>query len=294
MSVDRAILLCDISGSTPLYEQFGDERASRIVHDCVKGMQDTAVRGGGEFVRSKGDDVLCLFEDPARALITARDMLDHGTAGSVSVHGGLHFGTVLWRGTELFGGAVNVAARLSGRSRANEVLLSGAFVERISPEQASELRPMGEMTLKGTEVPTSIYALLAANEDGITRLVAQPEMNNLTQRPADGPAAIKVTFLDAAYAVTEGQEIRIGRSPECHLIIPEPWVSRIHATLTARGGLVEFTDRSAGGCSLTFGSTIDFFIRRQTVALTGSGTIELAGAAQGTALPCIQFEITTS
>ncbi len=39
MSVERAILLCDVSGSTPLYEQYGDERASKMVHDCVEGMQ---------------------------------------------------------------------------------------------------------------------------------------------------------------------------------------------------------------------------------------------------------------
>ncbi len=236
--------------------------------------------------------MLCLFENADRALITAKEILDHGTAGSVSVHGGLHYGTVLWRGSELFGGAVNVAARLSGRSRDNEVLLSGTFVERISPSQVGDLRPMGEMTLKGTEVPTEIYALLAPDEDGMTRLVAQPEMLNLKRRTTDTTATtIKIDFMGFSRVVSEGEELTIGRSPECHLVIAEPWISRVHASLTVRGGLVEFTDRSAGGCSLTFGSTIDFFIRRQTVALTGAGIVELVGAAQGTPLPRIQFEI---
>lgn len=294
MSVDRAILLCDVSGSTPLYEQHGDERASQMVHDCVEGMLEIANRRGGEFVRTKGDDVLCLFENADRALIAAKEILDYGTAGSVSVHGGLHYGTVLWRGTELFGGAVNVAARLSGRSKDNEVLLSSTFVDKIAPSQASELRPMGEMTLKGTEVPTEIYALLAPDEDGMTRLVAQPEMLNLKRRATETGVVVTLRFDGKTHTLREGEEIKIGRSPECTIVIAEPWISRVHATMTVRGGLVEFTDRSAGGCSLTFGSTIDFFIRRQTVALTGEGSIEMAGAAVGTALPRVHFDITAA
>ena len=95
MNEDCAILLADVSGSTPLYEQYGDEKASKMVFECVEEMQKIAERRSGEFVRSKGDDVLCLFNDADSALVTAKEILDMGEIGTVSVHAGLHWGSVV-------------------------------------------------------------------------------------------------------------------------------------------------------------------------------------------------------
>ena len=101
MRVERAILLADVSGSTALYRSHGDERASQLVFECVEGMQKIATIHGGEFVRSKGDDVLCLFASADSAIAAAGDMMIHGARGEVSLHAGLHWGLVVHRGTEI-------------------------------------------------------------------------------------------------------------------------------------------------------------------------------------------------
>ncbi|MEP4198631.1 MAG: adenylate/guanylate cyclase domain-containing protein [Aliishimia sp.] len=291
MGMDRAILMADVSGSTPLYERHGDQVASKLVFECVEGMQEIANRRGGEFVRSKGDDVLCLFEAPDQALIAAKEILDHGTAGSVSVHGGLHWGSVVWRGTELFGGAVNVAARLSSRAKDNEVLMSGDFTDRISPDKTIDLRPMGEITLRGTAVPTEIYALMAADESGATRLIAQTRMFDLHRQVAEAGTYIRLTSGAWSRDVSEGEEITVGRSSDCDLVLELPWVSRVHAAINVRAGLVEITDRSVAGCTLNTGDTTGYFIRRQTISLTGNGIIELGSTAIEGALPQISFAV---
>lgn len=291
MSVERAILMADVSGSTPLYERHGDQVASKLVFECVEGMQNIANHRGGEFVRSKGDDVLCLFQNPDQALIAAKEILDHGTAGSVSVHGGLHWGSVVWRGTELFGGAVNVSARLSSRAKDNEFLLSGDFTHRISPNPSIELRPMGEITLRGTAVPTEIFALLAQAEGGETRLIAQTQMFEIHRQATGANTSVRLSTHGFSRDVSEGEEITIGRSTECDLVLPLPWVSRVHASISVRSGLVEITDRSAAGCTLHAGDTTGYFIRRQTVSLTGNGTIELGSTAIEGALPRISFAV---
>ncbi len=292
MSIERAILMADVSGSTPLYERHGDQVASKLVFECVEGMQRIATLRGGEFVRSKGDDVLCLFENPDQALIAAKEILDHGQAGSVSVHGGLHWGAVVWRGTELFGGAVNVSARLSSRAKENEFLMSGDFTGRVSPNQGITLRPMGEITLRGTAVPTEIYALLAQAEGGETRLIAQTEIFDLHRQSTTGAnTSIRLSTEGWSRDVGEGEEIKIGRSQECDLVLPLPWVSRVHAKVSVRAGLVEITDSSAAGCTLTAGDTTGYFIRRQTISLTGNGTIELGSPAIEGALPRITFSV---
>lgn len=294
MSVDRAILLADVSGSTPLYERYGDEQASKMVFECVEGMQDIARKRGGEFVRSKGDDVLCLFEDADTALITAKEILDHGEIGSVSLHAGLHWGTVLWRGDELFGGAVNVAARLSGRAKDNEVLMSSDFTRRISPGQDVDLRPMGEITLRGTAVPTEIFAMMAAGDDGTTKLISKTQIMSMQQIRSAATASIELRHGDWNHVVGEGQTLTIGRSADCDLVLPDGWISRIHATISVHGGIVEFTDRSAAGCTLTFGVQAGYFLHRQTIALTGAGLIELGAVAMGTDMPRIDFNVVKS
>ena len=297
MSVERAILLADVSGSTPLYQQYGDAEASRLVFECVEGMQRIATEQGGEFVRSKGDDVLCLFESADQAVATAKHILDHGAKGAVSVHAGLHWGTVLWRGDELFGNAVNVAARLSSQAKENEVLISRALVSHASPTETSDLRSMGEITLRGTDAPTEIFAMLAASEDeddGATKMMSQPTMFNVQRKETVASTTLRLTFGGMAHDIPEGGEIKIGRSPQCGLVLQQAWVSRVHAAISVRGGIVEFKDSSSAGCTLIIGSHPEFFIRRQTVALTGSGAIELGSNGVSEDRPRIEFEILTA
>lgn len=291
MNVERAVLIADVSGSTPLYERLGDEEASRLVFQCVERMQKIATQCGGEFVRSKGDDILCLFEDPNIAVSTVRDILSQNKADTVSVHAGLHWGSVLWRGEELFGGAVNIAARLSGHAKANEALMSSALTDRVSPLQSMDLRHMGEITLRGTTEPTMVSSLMIENFGDETFISILPKSGLQRKERPEVTTVVQLDFPEWSRGLHEGEEIKIGRSIECVLVISEPWVSRVHATVAVRGGLVEFTDRSAGGSSLNFGKTTNHFIRRQTVNLNGAGEIKLAGAIQGVTLAPIRFQV---
>ena len=292
MSFERAILLADVSGSTPLYERYGDAEASRLVFECVAGMQRIATEQGGEFVRSKGDDVLCLFANPDEAIVAAKAILNQGAQGAVSVHAGLHWGTVLYRGNELFGNAVNVAARLSSQAKENEVLISRTLVNRVSPGESQSLRSIGEITLRGTDVPTEIFALLAgAAEEGVTKMMAPTTHFSLAQAEKVANTTLHLGYDEWSGQVNEGHEMKIGRSPQCDLVMPQAWVSRVHAGVSVRGGIVEFKDSSSAGSTLTIGDNPAFYIRRQTIALTGSGVIELGSIATGDALPRITYSV---
>lgn len=292
MSIERAILMADVSGSTPLYQQHGDAEASRLVFECVEGMQRIATARGGDFVRSKGDDVLCLFENADQAMVAAKEILDQGASGAVSVHAGLHWGTVLYRGNELFGNAINVTARLSSQAKENEVLISKTLVKHVSPDETLDLRSMGEITLRGTDVPTEIFALLAeTEEDGVTKMIAQPTMFNVAQASKVANTALHLSCDGWSQTIAEGGEVKIGRSPQCDLIMPQAWVSRVHGAVSVRGGIVEFKDSSSAGSTVTIGDNPEFYIRRQTIALTGSGVIELGSSATGDTLPRIVYGV---
>lgn len=295
MSIERAILLADVSGSTGLYREHGDERASELVYECVDAMQRVATAHGGEFVRSKGDDVLCLFADANAAIAASRDIIKLGAEGQVSLHAGLHRGIVVYRGSELFGDAVNVAARLSSQAKDNEVLISRDVLDHATETDASDMRSIGELTLRGINMAMEIYALLAdeVQEDGddVTHLSAEPTMFNAQQAEKTARTAVRLTWPEGAQDIFDGTQIRIGRSSQCDLIMSAAWVSRVHAAISVRGGIVEFQDSSSAGSTLAMGDAPAIFIRRQTVALSGRGVIELGNGTAPDSTTRIAFEV---
>ncbi len=292
MRVERAILLADVSGSTSLYREHGDEQASRMVFECVEGMQKIATIHGGEFVRSKGDDVLCLFESSDAAVQAAGDMMTFGARGEVSLHAGLHWGLVVRRGSELFGDAINIAARLSSQAKENEVLMSRQLLDHTKSIDRDALRSLGQHTLRGINMPTEIFALMAGGDEdgGVTSFAAQPTMVQAQRNEQVAKTTLRLSWLDWAQDIHEGDQITIGRSRTCGLVVPEASVSRVHASISVRGGIVEFKDSSSAGTTLTIGTAPEFYICRQTVALTGSGNIALGGVASVSA-PRIDYEV---
>ena len=77
-----AVLLADVVGSTPLYERIGDDAALQQVSDCLDVIREIAGRHGGDFIYSKGDDVLSLFERPEAALRAVCQISGQLTKGS--------------------------------------------------------------------------------------------------------------------------------------------------------------------------------------------------------------------
>ena len=74
-TLEVAVLMADISGSSALYDDVGDADALRQVGVCLDNMMAIVEREGGTYIRSKGDDVLAIFADPGAALAASRAML---------------------------------------------------------------------------------------------------------------------------------------------------------------------------------------------------------------------------
>src|SRR5258708_7390307 len=134
-----ALLLADITGSTPLYEAVGDAAALGRIGDCLDRLRSIVAEEGGTFIRSKGDDVLCYFVDPCSALRAARRMQ---STGPLAIHAGVHFGPVIHAHDDIFGDAVNLTARLAAAAKAGEVLISQSIVDRLPESETRNLRAL--------------------------------------------------------------------------------------------------------------------------------------------------------
>ena len=77
---------------------------------------------------------------------------------------GVHYGTPLYRDGDYFGRDVNLAARVVARARGGEVLVSDAVVDAVSGSSHLTFEPIGQVKLKGFEVPRQLCRAVRREE----------------------------------------------------------------------------------------------------------------------------------
>ncbi len=150
------VAFTDIEGSTEMMERRGEDRwvevmfiHNRIIRDCVD-------ESGGEVIKSRGDGFMIAFASASAALDCAVELqrrLSRYNATEptdpLRVRVGLHTGNIFQLDDDFLGKAVVLAARITGRARGGEILVSAACREftrsvgRWRYGQATELRPKG-------------------------------------------------------------------------------------------------------------------------------------------------------
>jgi adenylate cyclase len=288
-----ALLLADITGSTPLYEEVGDAAALGRIRDCLARLHSIVAEEGGTFIRSKGDDLLCHFVDPCSALRAARRMQSQQWTGPLAIHAGVHFGPVIHAHDDIFGDAVNLTARLAAAAKPGEVLISQSFVDRLPESDARYLRVLDNITFKGKSAPTGVYSLLEDDADPRTEMVLREGSGQTRTRHRRLAAEVTATLRYGGRTLLckDRSSLSIGRSADCDVVVGRLWVSREHATIAVRRGKVQLDDRSSSGTYVSMQDGHEFFLRRETAFLTGSGSISPAMRPTDASAELIHYEV---
>ncbi len=155
------ILFTDIVDSTALTERLGDARFREASRALDAGLRAAIRDAGGAAVDAKtlGDGVLATFGSAAQAIEGARRCLALSAASELGLHIGLHAGDVIREEGNVFGGTVNIAARICALSAPGEILVSDVVrgMARTSAGVAFEDR--GEQAMKGVGEPVRVYAV---------------------------------------------------------------------------------------------------------------------------------------
>ena len=128
---NSAVLFADISGSTKLYVAVGDDRARAIVARTLDLWAGLTTSGGGHVIQLRGDGMLCMFPTVDAALAAAVGMRDLPYEPPLSMHAGLNAGAVLREEEQLYGDAVNVAARMADIAKQFEIVLTDAAYSQL-------------------------------------------------------------------------------------------------------------------------------------------------------------------
>jgi class 3 adenylate cyclase len=155
------LLFADIAESTALTEQLGDAAFRAKARELDTSLRSTIRDSGGTPVEGKvlGDGVLAVFTSARQAIECALRCEAVGEPLGLKLHLGIHAGDVIREGNNVYGGAVNIAARIAAASAPGEVLVSDTVrsLGRTSADVTFDDR--GEHELKGVGEPQRLFAV---------------------------------------------------------------------------------------------------------------------------------------
>jgi class 3 adenylate cyclase len=157
------ILFTDIADSTSLTERLGDSAFRAKARALDTSLRSVIHESGGTPVEGKvlGDGVMAVFTS-ARQAIECALRCNAATEGTgLQLHLGIHAGDVIREGNNVYGGAVNIAARIAGASAPGELLVSD-IVRGLARTSANVVfKDRGEHELKGVEELQRLFAVMA-------------------------------------------------------------------------------------------------------------------------------------
>jgi adenylate cyclase len=140
----------DIVSFTALTNQLEDGRIGDLVEIFESRCADVIAGRRGRVIKSLGDAVLFVNEDPIRAYDTAEGII--AVVGRdprmPDVRVGLSSGSVVMRLGDVFGPPVNMAARLTAVARRNRIIVDQPTADRL-PEDEFEARPLPARPVRG-------------------------------------------------------------------------------------------------------------------------------------------------
>ncbi len=272
-----AIMFADIAGSTRLYNQLGDDAAEFLISTRLAIMCNIAENNNGRVIKKIGDEIMCQFPTAEDAALAATEMhikkVSSDNSEPLSIRIGLHFGNTIKKDNDIFGDAVNIAARMAAIAKENQSITTESFVQLLSNDTKSRTRLFDSTRVKGIDDEIKIYQLLWEEGNVTTFATAQH-----IQQIAKAKVSILLRFNGEEHFYTDSNmisAISIGRDQDCDLKIDAKYASRSHANLEFRRGKFVLVDHSTNGTYVKLKKQNGIFIRREELPLIGEGYISL-------------------
>lgn len=162
-SAFRAIMFTDMVGSTEMTARIGDAKSVELLraHDAI--VRRSLKHHGGSEVKHLGDGIMASFADVpasvASAISIQQGLATYNQASEIPIRVriGIHAGEPVEESDDLFGSAVQLAARICNIARADAILVSRAVRDACAGAELG-FEPSGNETLKGFSDPVELFS----------------------------------------------------------------------------------------------------------------------------------------
>ncbi len=163
-NIVHTILFTDVEGSTVLTQHLGDAKARDLLREHERTVRGALKAHGGSEVKTMGDGFMASFSSATKALECAiavqRAFAQRNESAEepILVRVGLNAGEPIAEDDDLFGTAVNMAARICSQAEAGQIL-APIVVRELAAGKQFMFADLGETELRGFEDPVRLYEL---------------------------------------------------------------------------------------------------------------------------------------
>jgi len=277
-TAQRAVLFVDVTDSTKLYESLGDTVALALIKGVFARLEKVIAKHTGTVVKTLGDGIICVFEDPDHAFRAACEIQTtvhaaaQGTKNRLQLKIGFTYGPVILSKGDVFGDTMNVCSRLVVLANPEQILTSAQTVDALTPGLRTRCRALFPTRIKGKAEEVAVSEVMWRYDPAVTE-------TNLTR--ADFAKAVqqslKLIYRGNIFVVNRSRPtIQMGRDDGNDIVIVSLFASRIHARVHTREGHFVITDLSSNGTFLLVDEhSSEVHLRREEAVLSGRGWIGL-------------------
>jgi class 3 adenylate cyclase len=163
-AVFRAIMFTDLKDSTLMTSTLGDARALHLLHVSNVLTRNALRTSGGREIKHTGDGVMASFaavSDAVTCAVSVQEaVVEHNRPpkDEVILRIGLHAGEPIEDNGDLFGNAVQLAARLCAAAGPSEILVSET-IRHNSRGLRLQFQDLGIIELKGFEDGVRVFSI---------------------------------------------------------------------------------------------------------------------------------------
>ena len=258
------ILFADVSGSTKLFELRGNVAARDIIAAVLDALIEVAHRHGGKLIKTIGDEIMCTFPSAVQ---------------------GLHHGEALVEENDVFGDAVNVAARMAAIAKRDQIVATSSTALNITNAAGIRVRSIGTARVAGKLLPIEIVDVMW--QEDVSHVTTVQRVVQFTKNKR---VVLKLSFFDREFQIDElSDPFTLGREEGHSLTIESDWVSRDHAMIEWKKGHFILSDRSTNGSWVKIGNE-ELLVHRDAYPLRRSGTISLGQSHAAENVNLVHFE----
>lgn len=293
MEQNYAIMFADVAGSTSLYDALGNTEADRQIRYCIDMLTSITSKHRGTLIKTIGDEIMARFDSANDAIDAAIDMqntISGDDSNALKIRVGVEFGAAILREGDLFGDAVNVAARMAAVAKARQIITTEHCVDQLSDDRKIIARHFDQARVKGKEEELHIFQINWEEEGKVTKFATSNEMRKISK----SMLALVLKYGDTEKLVTDQEmtsAFSIGRDASCDVSIDTDYASRSHVDIKFNRGKFVVSDHSTNGTYVRFKGQDDLFIRREELPLMGEGYISLGEAVREDNPAIIRFSV---
>jgi len=167
---EKTVMFTDIVGfsSQASQKMLLDTMTLLAVHDKL--LMPVIKENEGVLIKKIGDALMVRFDDPFKACSAAQEMqrrlfeFNGKSNEKIFIRIGINTGTVFVKNEDVFGDAVNMAARMESLAKPGRIFITEMTMQRL--EGRLPLENLGPKQVKGRDEPITVYSLVDSTNIG--------------------------------------------------------------------------------------------------------------------------------